>query len=132
MAKAAGRLAVLSKAGVAIAGVKAVSIKWAGESIDVTDFDSAGIVEVLAAVGSQQITIDVSGIYKTPILRDIALDTTASKLLTDVTFKFSDALAAKDTISGNFWFGSYDEDNSDPDATTFSASFASSGAWTHN
>lgn len=132
MAKAAGRLAVLSKASVALGGVKVVTIKWAGESIDVTDYDSTGIVEVLAAVASQQITIDVEGVYKNPTLRDIAFDTAQSKLLSDITFKFSDALAAKDTISGNFWLGSYEEGNPMDDATSFSASFTSSGTWTFN
>jgi predicted secreted protein len=132
MAKAAGRLAVLSKASTALGGVKVVNIKWAGESIDVTDFDSAGILEVLDVAASQQITIDVEGVYKNPTLRNIAFDTTVSKLLTDLTFKFSDALAARDTISGNFWMGAYDEGNPMDDATSFTASFTSSGAWTFN
>jgi hypothetical protein len=91
MAKAPGRLAVLSKASTALGGVKVVSIKWAGESIDVTDYDSAGIVEVLSAAAKQQITMDVEGVYKNPTLRDIAFDPAQSKLLTDLTFKFSDA-----------------------------------------
>jgi predicted secreted protein len=132
MAKAPGRLAVLSKASTALGGVKVVSIKWAGESIDVTDYDSAGIVEVLSAAAKQQITMDVEGVYKNPTLRDIAFDPAQSKLLTDLTFKFSDALAAKDTISGNFWFGAYEEGNPVEDATSFSANFTSSGTWTFN
>lgn len=130
MAKAAGRLAVLSKASTALAGVKVTTIKWGAESIDVTDYDSSGIIEVLSVPKTQQITIDVEGVAKSPTLRDIAFDTAQSKLLTDLTFKFSDALAAKDTISGNFWFGSYEEGNPLDDATSFKASFTSSGAWT--
>lgn len=132
MAKAPGRLAVLSKASVALGGVKVVTIKYASEAIDVTDFDSAGIIEVLSAAASRQITIDVEGVYKNPTLRDIAFDTAQSDLLTDLTFKFSDALAAKDTISGNFYMTSYEEGNPMDDATSFSASFTSSGAWTFN
>lgn len=130
MSKAAGRLALLSKNSVALAGVKVVTIKWAAESVDVTDSDSNGIIELLATVKSQQVTIDVEGVYTNPTLRDIAFDTAQAKLLTDLTFKFSDALTAKDTISGNFFFGSYEEGNPDDGATSFSATFASSGAWT--
>jgi predicted secreted protein len=129
MAKAAGRLALLSKNSVALAGVKVVTIKWAAESIDVTDRDSSGIIELLGTVKTQQVTIDVEGVYKDPTLRDIAFDPAVSKLLTDLTFKFSDALTAKDTITGNFFFSSYEEGNPSDDATTFSASFTSSGAW---
>jgi predicted secreted protein len=132
MAKNAGRLAVVRKAGTPIAGVRVSTIKWGAESIDVTDRDSAGIIEVLSVVASQQITLSVEGVYSSPILRDIAFDTAASKLLTDITFIFGDALAAKDTITGNFFFGSYEEANPHDAESTFTAEFMSSGAWTHN
>lgn len=131
MAKAAGRLAVLSKAAVAIAGITSMTIKWGAESIDITDKDSNGITEVLAAVASQQITLSVEGVYTLPVLRDIAFDPAAPKLLTDLTFKFADAILAKDTIGGNFFFGSYEEGNPHDGAVDFSAEFASSGLWTH-
>lgn len=132
MAKNAGRLAVVRKAGTPIAGVRVSTIKWGAESIDVTDRDSAGIIEVLSVVATQQITLSVEGVYSSPVLRDIAFDTTASKLLTDLTFIFGDALAAKDTITGNFFFGSYEEGNPHDAESTFTAEFTSSGAWTHN
>jgi TP901-1 family phage major tail protein len=131
MAKAPGRLAVLNKNAVPIGGVRVTTIKFGAESIDVTDKDSNGIMEVLAVAATQQITLSVEGVYKEPVLRDIAFDPAASKLLTDVTFKFADGLAAKDTITGNFWFGSYEEGNPHDDAVTFSAEFTSSGVWTH-
>jgi TP901-1 family phage major tail protein len=131
MAKNAGRLAVVSKAGTPIAGVRVSTIKWGAESIDVTDKDSSGITELLAAVASQQITLSVEGVYSSPVLRDIAFDTAASKLLTDVTFRFGDALAAKDTIAGNFFMTSYEESNPHDAESTFSCEFVSSGAWTH-
>ncbi len=132
MAKNAGRLAVVRKAGTPIAGVRVSTIKWGAESIDVTDRDSAGIIEVLSVVATQQITLSVEGVYSSPVLRDIAFDTAASKLLTDITFIFGDALAAKDTITGNFFFGSYEESNPHDAESTFTAEFTSSGAWTHN
>lgn len=132
MPKNAGRLAVVRRGGTPIASVRVSTISWGAESIDVTDRDSAGITEVLAAVASQQITLSIEGVYNSPVLRDIAFDVAASKLLTDITFQFGDALAAKDTIAGNFFFGSYEESNPHDDATTFSAEFTSSGAWTHS
>lgn len=64
------------------------------------------------------------------MLRNIALTTGTSKLLTDLTFVFADALTAADTIAGNFVMTSYEESNPDDNATTFTAEFQSSGAWT--
>lgn len=129
MAKAPGRNSLVSLAGTPIAGVTTNSIKWAGTFMDVTDFDADGIVTYLADVKTQQITLSVQGFYTSPTLRDIAFDIAASKLLTNLTFKFSDALTAKDTIAGNFIMDSYDENNPD-DPTEFTCNFMSSGAWT--
>jgi predicted secreted protein len=131
MPKNAGRAAIVRRAGTPIASVRVSTISWGAEAIDVTDRDSAGIVEVLAAVATQQITLSVEGVYSSPVLRDIAFDVAASKLLTDITFQFGDALAAKDTIAGNFFFASYEESNPHDAETTFTAEFTSSGAWTH-
>lgn len=130
MAKAAGRNAVLSKAATPIAGVRVSGIEWAGEFIDVTDRDSAGIIEYLATIKTQQITLSVSGVYSSPVLRDIAMTPATSKLLTDLTFKFADALLAADTIAGNFVMSSYSEENPHDAEATFSAKFMSSGTWT--
>ena len=129
MAKAAGRLAVLSKNSVAIGGVRVTTISWAGEAIDVTDKDSAGIVELLSVLSTEQITLSVEGVAKDAVLRDIALTPATSKMLTDLSFKFADGLTAADTITGNFLMVSYEEGNPHDDATTFSAEFQSSGAW---
>ena len=130
MAKAAGRLAVLSKNSVAIGGVKVTGVKWAGEFMDVTDKDSNGIIEYLSTIATQQITISVEGVYKDPVLRDIAMTPATSKLLTDLTFKFADALLAADTIAGNFVMTSYEESNPDDGPATFTCEFQSSGTWT--
>lgn len=129
MAKAAGRLAVLSKNNVAIGGVRVTTISIANEPIDVTDRDSNGVIELLAAAATRQISMSVEGVYEDPVLRDIAFGT-GSQLLTDLSFKFADALTASDTITGNFFLTSYEEGNPHDDATEFSAEFVSSGAWT--
>lgn len=135
MAKAAGRKAELRKNNVLIGGVRVLTIKVDTTPIDVTDRDSAGLVEFLTGAGdwaTRQITLDVEGVYKDPVLRDIAFEPTATQVLTDLTFKFVDALAAKDTIGGTFQMLSYEEGNPHDDAGTFKASFASSGTWTYN
>ncbi len=130
MAKAAGRLAVLSKNSTPIGGVRVTKVKWQGESIDVTDKDSNGITELLSTLASESITLSVEGVYEDPILRDIAFTTGTSKMLTDLSFKFSDGLTAADTITGNFLMTDYEESNSYDNATDFTCNFTSSGAWT--
>lgn len=130
MAKAPGRLAVVSKNAVAIASVRVSTISIANEPIDVTDRDNSGIVELLSAAATRQITLSVEGVANSPVLRDIAFSPTLSQLLTDLTFKFADALTAADTIAGNFFLTSYEESNPHDDAAEFSCEFVSSGAWT--
>lgn len=130
MAKAAGRKAVVSKNAVAIGGVRVSNVQVDYTPIDVTDNDSLGLQELLGDYGMGVLTFDVEGVAKDPVLRDIAFDPTISKLLTDMSFKFADALAADDTITGSFFMLNYKEGNDYKEATTFSASFTSSGAWT--
>ena len=132
MAKAAGRNAVVSKNAVTLGGVRVSNIAVDNTPIDVTDQDSAGLQELLSASSMRVLTFDVEGVYKNPTLRDIAMDPTASMLLTDMKFKFADALAAKDTISGSFFMLNYKEGNDYKEASTFSASFTSSGTWVYD
>lgn len=133
MPKAAGRKAVVSKNAVAIGGVRMLSFKMDATPIDVTDKDSNGLVEYLTGTdySTRQLSFDVEGVYRDPLLRDIAFDPTLSLLLTDMTFKFADALAAKDTIGGSFFMSSYEEGNPHDDGVEFKCSFQSSGTWTY-
>jgi predicted secreted protein len=132
MAKAAGRKAEVRKNNVLLGGVRVTNIQIDNTPIDVTDMDSVGLQELLADYSMKVLTFDVEGVYKNPTLRDIAFDPTASQLLTDMTFKFADALAAKDLIGGSFFMLSYKEGYDYKEAATFSASFTSSGTWTFN
>lgn len=131
MAKTAGRKAVVSKNAVPIGGVRVSNIKMDATPIDVTDNDSAGLQELLGGTdwATRMLSFDVEGVYKDPILRDIAMDPTGSLLLTDMTFQFADGLTAADVITGTFFMSNYEEGNSHDDATTFKCSFTSSGAW---
>ena len=130
MAKAAGRLAVVSKNAITLGGVRVMNIQVDNTPIDVTDQDSTGLQTLLAVASMRVLSFDVEGVYTNPTLRDIAMDPTASQTLSDMTFKFSDGVALKDTIGGSFFMASYKEGNDYKEATTFSASFTSSGTWT--
>ncbi len=129
MAKAAGRLATLKKNAVLIGGVRVTNIQVDYTPIDVTDNDSAGLQELLADYGLGVMTFDIEGVYKDPILRDIAMDPATSQLLTDLTFAFADGGVGSATVSGNFFMLNYKEGNDYKEAATFSASFTSSGTW---
>jgi len=129
MPKAPGRLAVVSRGATPLASVRVSTISVANEPIDVTDRDSSGIVELLAAAATRQVTLSVEGLANSPVLRDVAFGP-GSQLLTDITFRFADALTAADTITGDFFLTSYEETNPHDDAAEFSCEFVSSGAWT--
>lgn len=132
MAKAPGRLAVLKKNNTAIGGVKVIGMKIDNTPIDVTDRDSNAFTELLPQASSRQLSLSISGVADDAVLRDVALDTTANPLLTDITFEFADALSAVNVLAGNFFLTSYEEGNDDAEAVTFSAEFVSSGAWTRS
>jgi predicted secreted protein len=130
MAKAAGRLALLKKNATTIGGVRVTNIMMDATPIDVTDNDSLGVQELLGVPGSRILSFDVEGVQEDAVLRDIAFTAASSLLLTDMTFTFGSAEAGADVISGNFFMTNYKEGNDYKEATTFSASFTSAGAWT--
>ena len=130
MAKAPGRLAVLAKNAVPIAGITELTLKSEATSIDVTDFAAAGVQTLLAQAARRSLTISCKGFVDSAVLRDILCDPAVSPTLTDLTFKFADALVAKDTIGGTFFMTSYEENNPEDQAADFSAEFQSAGLWT--
>lgn len=125
MAADIGRDAVLKKAATAIAGVTSTGLSVNNEPVDITSNDSAGFRTLLGTTGTASIDISVEGVYTDDVLRDIAFGT-ATKLLTDVTFDFANG----DSLSGDFFLASFEETNPTAEATTFSASFQSSGTYT--
>lgn len=130
MAKAPGRSATLSKNSVVLAGLRNVKISWSAETIDFTDRDSNGRVTLASVPATEQITITADGLATDPTFRNIAFTNGTSKLLTDVTFKFADALVAADTITGNFFLTTNEEDNPHDAEATFALTLVSSGDWT--
>lgn len=133
MAGFVGRKALLKKGATVMAGVRTKTLTWGGESIDITSGEDDGIRLLLAASGQEQIDIPIEGIAKDDTLLNIVMDTTTSKMLTDITLEFAirdsgNTTAA--TLSGNFRLSSYEEGMPYNDATTFSGTLESSGAWT--
>ena len=70
---------------------------------------------------------DVEGVLDDTVLEAIAFSSSASQLLTDLEFE----LNGGNSITGNFFMTSYKQGMDYKEATTFSASFTSSGAWTY-
>lgn len=132
MAKAAGRKQLLKKAGTTIAGIRVTGLSADYTPIDITSKDDAGIQLIFADYALAVLSLTVSGVESDHVLRDIALNPATSQLLTDVSFVFADALAAVDTITGNFFMSNFKEDADYKDAVMFSATFTSSGSWTRS
>lgn len=129
MAKAAGRSALVKKNGTVIGGVRVSNMTMDAAPIDITDNDSAGVQELLSGGAStRSLSFSVEGIEEDTVLRDIAMDSTAELLLTDMSFTFANTA---DVITGNFFMSNYTIGNPYQDASTFSAQFTSSGAWTN-
>lgn len=125
MAKGAGRLCVLKKATVAIAGARVVGITWNGQPIDVTDQGDSGVQTFLADVlASDTLEISIEGVEEDQVIHDIAFSTTnAARFLTDLTFTFPNG----DVISGSFVLTAYTETGNYQEAQTFSATFVRNG-----
>jgi predicted secreted protein len=128
MTKKAGADAVLNIGGTPIAGVRMSNVSVDATPITVTDKDSGGLQEFLAGRSSSKaLAFAVDGVEDDGVLQTLALTPGTDMLLTDLTF----ALSSGVVISGDFFFGSYAEGNPYEEATTFNASFASSGLWTY-
>lgn len=129
MAKSAGRDALVKKNGTVIGGVRVSNINLDASPIDITDNDSAGVQTLLSGGASRRsLSFSVEGQEADTVLRDIAMDATAELLLTDMSFIFS---GVADVITGAFFMSNYTIGNPYEDATTYTAQFTSSGAWTN-
>lgn len=120
-----GRLLVISKNAVAIAGVRTKTITAGADPIDITTDDEDGYRTLLAEEGQRQLDMTVEGVLKDDVLRQILLNDGAA-MLTDIEIAFPNG----DTITGSFFLSSYEESGSYNDAITFTSSLQSSGQWT--
>ena len=127
MAKSAGRLNVIKKNNVTIAGGKTVGFTVNGSPVDVQDQGDSGFQTLLAGViTGQSIELTIEGYEEDQVLRDLALGAASGRFLTDITFETPDG----DEISGSFFLATYSETGAFDDGQTFTASFTSDGAWT--
>lgn len=110
-----------------IAGVRTKSFSINGEPIDITNDDDTGIRTLMEEPGELSMEISVSGVVKSDTLRAEALNTTDRTQLTE--FGFPGTVAGK--IAGQFYLASYSETGEYKGATTFEATFQSSGALTY-
>ncbi|MDW4550883.1 phage tail tube protein [Defluviimonas sp. D31] len=127
MTATAGQDAIFKIGATPVAGVRVSGFTRNATPIDITDRDSAGYQELLAGkVAGASLSMNVEGLFKGQTLRALALGAPSGWTLADASL----VLANGDTIAGTFFLGDYQEGDDHKDATTFSATLASSGAWT--
>jgi len=119
-----GRDAVMTIAGQPMAGVTTKGLSIANEAVDVSDDDSAGFRELMAQSGMSTLDLSVSGVLKNlELMRSVI--TNDSKMY-GFTFTYTDG----SVIAFDGFFATYSATGDHNTATTFDASFQSSGAYT--
>lgn len=127
MTATSGQDATITIGGVPVAGVRVTGFTRSATPIDITDKGSAGYQELLAGkVSSAVLSFSAEGVEKDQALRDLALGPQSGWTIGDLALKLSNG----DQITGAFFMGDYTEGDDYKEATTFSASFTSSGEWT--
>ncbi|TCP43933.1 phage tail tube protein [Rhodovulum marinum] len=127
MTATAGQDATISIGATPVAGVRVSGFTRNATPIDISDKGSAGYQELMAGkVSSAVLTFNAEGVEKDQVLRDLALGPVSGWTIENLTLD----LANGDKISGTFFMGEYTEGDDYKEATTFSATFQSSGQWT--
>lgn len=124
MAGRIGRKVALTWAGTALNGVREKSAAYGGTPIDVTDGASDGWRELLDEDGERTVDISVSGVVKDAVLKSAFFATDRVQAMT-ITYPDGGIL------SGDFFLVSYSESEPYKDASTFEASFQSTGTVTY-
>lgn len=124
----AGRACVIKKSAATIAGARTVGMSVNGSPIDITDQGDAGFLTVLDGVlTDRSIVLTIEGVEDGNVLRDLALGADADVFLSDITLNFADG----DTLAADFVMTGYTEGSPYKDATTFGATFTTTGTWLH-
>lgn len=123
-----GRKIDLEWGGAAIGGIREKSVELNGSPVDVTSDDDLGWRKLLLEAGENQVNLSCNGITKTSILkRDWFLGANAggaSARTKTMTLEYPDG----SILSGEFYLATYKDTGPYKDATTFEASFQSTGA----
>lgn len=118
-----GRTNTLTWGGVTLAGVREKSLKINHEPVDETAGEDAGWRTLLALPGEKTVDIDLSGIVRSKtLLTDLGAVNTQKALV----YTRADGLV----ISGTFMLVSCGQTDPYKDATSYDASFQSTGAVT--
>lgn len=125
MAADLGRNIALTWGGVSIEGLRERGIAADGEPIDVTSDEDAGWQTLLATPGQKSVTVSISGVTKSGLLRD---DWFANNRQKAVVITYPNGAI----ISGTFHMANYRDTGPYNDAITFEAELRSTGVMTYS
>ena len=120
MAKKLGRKAILKVNGTPVAGVNTKNFSIDNTLVDVTDDYDQGLQTYLAEPGLRAVSFSASGSTDTTALLDLSLGNNVSAAIELDYGSFK--------VSGTFMIANYAETFEHATASTFTASFSSSGA----
>lgn len=103
-----------------VEGVREKGINLNGEAIDITSDDDNGWRSLLSVPAENQVDVSLSGVTKSPLLRN---DWFAGTRLQDATITYPDG----SVLTGKFYLASFNETAAYNDAVAFEASLQSSG-----
>ncbi len=125
MAASLGRANTIVTGSTAIIGIRNISVDIENSAVEITDNDSSGFKEYLTDPGDKSITYSLDGIMKDPELR--AKAAAGIMDITDATINFDDGA----TLTGDLIMSSFNETFPYNDATTFTASLTTNGAYVY-
>ncbi len=125
-----GRLLVIKKGALAIAGVRTKTAAVNGAPVEVTSDDDSGFRTLLADPATMSLDLTVEGVTKDDTLR-AAIMAGAALLLTDITIEYPGAAGEGGVLAGDFFLTGLQETGAHDDAIVFSASLQSSGAFVY-
>lgn len=115
-----GRKIRVARGGTNLAGVNQKSVTLNGEPVDITDDDSSGWMERLNEFDEREVEIQVEGVVKDDTLMAAHF---ANTPVAAMTLTYPDGRV----LAGDFAITAYQETGERKGATTFSATFSSSG-----
>lgn len=121
-AKPGREFTIKQGAAVILAGIQTKSVEHANEAIDITSDDDSGWQTLMPKPGKKSVNISFSGISKSAMLRDAAMNG-ESCMLEGVTVTYADG----GTIAGDFFLSSLSYEGEHSDAVKISGELMSSG-----
>lgn len=119
-----GRAVTFEWAGAEVVGVREKGVAFAGEAIDITSDDDDGWRKLLAEAAENQVTISLSGVTKSAVLKSAWFGGNRTEA---VELGYPGGA----TINGSFYMASYGETEPYNGATTFEAELQSTGTITY-